>query len=130
MKWTQSEAVQSPYQPLRNALFYRLWSACVLTELNRYRRFFEKKKVPEPKHPSNGSFVPQLGQSSLDFAAPTTNGRFSIAAYVKSGLIMSSYVPSSLDLPCRCAVTELVLLFEVGVWPPHDGVSIIAFPRM
>jgi hypothetical protein len=50
------------------------------------------------------------------------NGCFSIAAYVKSGLIMSSYVPSSLDLPCRCAVTELVLLFEVGVWPPHDGV--------
>ena len=51
---------------------------------------------------------------------------FSIAAYVKSGLFRSYYVPSVMDLPCGCAVTELVLLFEVGVWPPHDGVRRMA----
>ena len=34
----------------------------------------------------------------------------------------SYYVPSVIDLFNGCAVTEFVLLFEVGVWPPHDGV--------
>ena len=81
MKWTQTEAVQPPYQPLRNELFQRIWSACVLTEFNQCHRFFEKKKVPGPKYPGNGSFSPaeqtlmhgaaNTGLNLIGFVRPT-----------------------------------------------------------
>ena len=51
------------------------------------------------------------------------NGRFSVAADIKRGWSCHVVFLCAIDLPCRCAVAELVLLFEIGVWPPHDGVS-------
>jgi hypothetical protein len=47
--------------------------------------------------------------------------RFSIAAFVKSNLTPFRFLSRSVQL-WQIASQGLVLLFEVGTWPPHDGV--------
>ena len=60
-------------------------------------------------------------EPELTSDARRANGRFSVAADIKRGWSCHVVFLCAIDLPCRCAVTELVLLFEVGVWPPRDG---------